>query len=353
MAAVRVGVIGAGWWATEVHIPAVAAHPDASVTAIADLDVSRLQTAADAFSIPARFASPDELVNSGLVDAVVVATSHASHYGIAAAVLEAGLHVLVEKPMTLRAHDAWDLVAAADRRGLHLVVGYTHQFTKHAAFVREALGSGAIGELRLVSGLQASMVESFYLGRAEDYRSSVPFSVAAPRADTYADATVAGGGQGQTQLTHAVGMMLWVTGERVSSVSAQLEGFGLPLDLVDAVTFRLESGIVGTMASTGTVSPGQPPHLALHYFGTNGYIVHDIGAGTIAIRGEGLGDAPAPLAPNERHPTAAPVRCLIDLVTGAVMADANAAPGEAGARAVELIEAAYASAARDGAAVSP
>lgn len=352
MAPVRVGVIGAGWWATEVHIPAVGDHPEAMVTALADNDPTRLAAAADAFRIGARFEAADDLVHSGLVDAVVVATPHASHYGIARAALDHGIHVLVEKPMTLRAVEAWDLVERAERRSVHLVTGYTQQFTSHAAYAHQAITSGAIGELRLVSGLHASMAESFYRGRADDYRGVLPFSVAAPREDTYADASISGGGQGQTQLTHAAAMLLWVTGQRAVAVAAQMEGFGLSMDVVDAVAFRLDSGAVGTLASTGTVGPGQPPQLALHYYGTKGHLVHDVGGGTIVISGPATDPAP-PLDAVERHPTAAPVHCLVDLVTGAKPPEANPAPGDAAARAVEFVESAYASAAQGGAAIEP
>ena len=62
--------------------------------------------------------------------------------------------------MVLRAAEAWDLVARSEAAGLPLVVGYTFQFTRLAERARQALQGGEIGELLLVSGLFASMVQS-------------------------------------------------------------------------------------------------------------------------------------------------------------------------------------------------
>ena len=72
---------------------------------------------------------PTELFTSGLVDGVLIAVPHVHHYPLAKAALDSGLHVMLEKPMVLESAHAWDLVDTAEARQLHLMLGYTYQFT--------------------------------------------------------------------------------------------------------------------------------------------------------------------------------------------------------------------------------
>src|SRR3954471_17452625 len=258
MTIVRVGVVGTGWWATQHHIPSLLAYDHCDVVALADPDPMNLGRAAQAFGIDRTYRDHRALLDAGDVDCLVVAVPHAYHYAIARDALDAGVHVLVEKPMVLRAAEAWDLVERADRGGLHLSVGYTYHHTRHAGRAKQAFERGELGELVAVSGLFASMVESYYRGNPEDYRGVFEFPVTGPNPDTYSNPALAGGGQGQTQVTHAMGMVFWLTGARATEVSAYMESRDAPVDLADAIAYRLDNGAVGTMSSTGTLKPGQP-----------------------------------------------------------------------------------------------
>jgi predicted dehydrogenase len=128
----RIGVIGAGWWASQYHIPSLLTYEGATLVAISDNDPERLELARRTFDVEHVFADPHELLASGLVDGVVIATSHDAHFPLAEAALEAKLHVLVEKPLTIVPADAWTLVDLADRNGVHLSVGYTAQYDRAA-----------------------------------------------------------------------------------------------------------------------------------------------------------------------------------------------------------------------------
>lgn len=343
----RIGVIGTGWWATQFHIPGLAGYDGAELVALADPDARKLAAAAAGHDV-ARFADAGELCRSGLVDGVVIAVPHAHHHAVARAALEAGVHVLVEKPMVLTAAHAWDLVDLAEARGLHLMVGYTYQFTRTAARLRELLRSGRIGELVAVAGLFASMVESYYRGRPQDYAEVFGFPVTGPSASTYADPAISGGGQAQTQVTHAMGMVLWATGQRVEQVSALMADRDLAVDLVDAISYRLEGGAIGTMAATGSLRPGQPQQQEFRYYGTEGFVLQDLLGGTLeAHLNDGTSEVVEPLGADEVYPAQATARGLADLIAGR---GPNLAPGREAAHTVEFLEAAYASA-RSGAPV--
>ena len=244
MAKARIGVIGAGWWATQFHIPSLKTYEKADLVGIADIKPEKAAAAADYYDISNTYDDHRDLLAAG-VDGVVIAVQHAYHYEVARDALDAGVHMLVEKPMTLTAAHAWDLVERAKSNGLHLMVGYTYQFTRHAQAAREIVQSGKIGELQLVSGIYTSWVESYLRGRPQDYAEAFGYPITGPEPNSYSDPKMAGGGQGHLQVTHPMGMALWVTGRRAVEVFAFMESYDLAVDLVNSFSYRLDNGAMG------------------------------------------------------------------------------------------------------------
>ena len=224
---------------------------------------------------------------------------------------------------------------------LPLVVGYTLQFTRAAERARRALREGEIGDLLLVCGLFASMVQSYYSARPADYADVFKFPLTGPKADTYSDPAISGGGQGQTQMTHAMGMVLWATGARAVEVNARMANAGLEVDLVDAVSYTLDNGAIGTMAATGSIKPGQGERLELRYYGSEGYVLQQPLTGTLTVQCDGSRPELVETPPDDIYPAHATARCLVDLVRGE---GENSAPAEPAAATVEFLEAAYQSA---------
>ena len=109
----RIGVIGTGWWSTAAHLPALIGNPDADLVGIADLRPEVLRKAADHYGIGTTYTDYRELLDGHELDGAVVAVWHAAHYEVACAVLERGLHLLLEKPMVLRAAHARELIRLA------------------------------------------------------------------------------------------------------------------------------------------------------------------------------------------------------------------------------------------------
>ena len=245
--------------------------------------------------------------------------------------------------MTLKATEAWDLVDRAKRNNLHLMVGYTYQFTRHAKAACDIVQSGRIGDLQFVSGVFTAWIESFLRGRPQDYAEAFKFPVTGPEPDSYSDPRMSGGGLGHVQVTHPMGMVFWVTGRRATEVFAFMENFDLPVDLVDAFSYRLDNGAIGTMGSDGGARPGQPLDQSLLYFGANGFVRQDMVNGRLSAQfHDGTSQEFPDLTEDEVSPPDAPSRGLVDLILGQ---GENRAPGEAGARTVEFLEAGYRSAA--------
>ena len=111
----KAAVIGAGWFAAQNHIPVLASRPEVVLDGVCRKGAAELARVRDHFGFA--FGSEDyrELL-ARRPDIVVVSSPHALHYEHAKAALEAGAHVMCEKPMTLDPAEAWELVALARRR---------------------------------------------------------------------------------------------------------------------------------------------------------------------------------------------------------------------------------------------
>ena len=120
----RIAVIGTGWWSTTAHIPALEANPNADLVALADVRSDVLDKAARHFGVERTYTDIHEMLAQEQLDGVVIAVWHAAHYEAARACLEQGLHVVLEKPMTLLAAHARHLTELSRERGCQLIIGY-------------------------------------------------------------------------------------------------------------------------------------------------------------------------------------------------------------------------------------
>jgi predicted dehydrogenase len=139
-----------------------------------------------------------------------------------------------------------------------------------------------------------------------------------------------------------------LTGLRPRVVTALTGNFGLPLDLVDALAVRFDGGAIGSLSSTGSLSPGYDDLLEYRIFGTEGHIELDPGRSIATI--SRIGEVPTTLTPlplDRRYLEDAPARNLVELCEGRGV---NGSPGALGAEVVELLDAMYESA-RTGCAV--
>ena len=215
--------------------------------------------------------------------------------------------------------------------------------------MRDAIAAGRVGEIEYVSCQFASIVRELYRGNPEPYRDILGYSVNPPGLRTYADPEIAGGGQGQTQVTHSAALLFLLTGLRPTSVAALTEPFELAVDLADAIVVRFANGAIGSLGSTGSVLPGQEEMLEYRIFGDRGHIVFDVNEGSAVIYGVGgEADRLPGLPAEERYPDWAPADNLVDVALGRGQ---NGSPASLGVLTVEFVDAMY-RAAREGRTVS-
>ena len=145
MGRVGVGVVGLGNQGL-LHVEAVKQLPEAELVAVADVDVGRARSVAEAYGVGRYYGSARELCEDAGVDAVIVATPDHLHYEPVMAALRAGKHVMVEKPMATRLSEAAAMAEEARRRGVILTVNFENRFNPPFAHVRELLERGVLGD---------------------------------------------------------------------------------------------------------------------------------------------------------------------------------------------------------------
>ena len=134
----RIGIIGVGGIAQGRHIPAFLQLNDScEITALSDINIDRARETAEKYNIPHVFEDYHELFSE--VDAVCICTPNKFHAEITIAAFEAGVHVLCEKPMALRAEECEAMVTASKKADKVLAIAYHYRFMKEAQAAKKAM----------------------------------------------------------------------------------------------------------------------------------------------------------------------------------------------------------------------
>src|SRR5712671_823913 len=282
MKKVRIGIIGAGWWATSVHIPAVKSHPDAELVAIQSREKAKAEKIARDFGAKHACASLKEILALKDLDAVIVSSTPNVHYAQARAALERGLHVLIEKPMTFTADEARELVDVAAQKKLQLLVSCPWQFTRHGIEARRLIHSGALGEIKMISILMTNPVDKLLRGINTTPTHGLDNVYVEPRKGSYNDPAIAGGGQIFCQVSHAAAYLTFLTGLRPAEVYARFDRDGSPNDIYNALTVTLENGALATLASTAA-TPLCERNYEVRVFGSKAILQLELWRGTMAM----------------------------------------------------------------------
>lgn len=143
---IGVGLIGVGYWGPNL-VRNFFAHPRARVVSCCDQKVARLEYIQSIYPTIRRTTDYREILVDPQIDLVVVCTPVNTHHQIARAALEAGKHVLIEKPMTATVEEAEDLLELAEQKGLRIFVDHTFLFTGAVRKIRSLLEAGELGNL--------------------------------------------------------------------------------------------------------------------------------------------------------------------------------------------------------------
>ncbi len=264
---VRIGVIGAGSFASRRHIPIVVQSSDAELVALCRRDKILLKKVADHFKCPNTFTDYKEMLDSVEMDGVIIATPHALHYENAKLALERGLHILVEKPLTVKTEEAKELAQIAEDKGLIIVVALNPPYWQHTNYVRDLIQSGEIGEIEEVN--------INWVGNAEHVFGLAPMPDnlpgIVPPTIFRGDPKLGGGGHFIDSGSHLLSELFWTTGLNACEINAIMDN--PEFDMRTTMSIKLENGALCNIINIGNSKISRRIHNV--YFGSNGTIFVD------------------------------------------------------------------------------
>ena len=146
----KIGIIGVGYWGPNL-VRNFDSIPNCEIVSICDLDEASLDNITSRYPYVSRYNDVDEMIAREDLDGVVIATPTATHHGLAKKALEAGLHVFVEKPLTVETWQSQELIDIASARGLVVFVGHIFLHSAPVMKLRELIASGELGEISYIS----------------------------------------------------------------------------------------------------------------------------------------------------------------------------------------------------------
>jgi predicted dehydrogenase len=155
MTRIPVGIIGCGYWGPNL-IRNFSACPLTEVVAICDANPARLEKVGRSYPGAKQVQSIDELLELPL-QAVAIATPVFTHYSLGKRCLEAGMHVLIEKPLATTVQEARGLIDTAERAGRVLMVDHTYLFSPAVRKIKELIEHGCLGDLHYVDSVRINL----------------------------------------------------------------------------------------------------------------------------------------------------------------------------------------------------
>ncbi len=241
MQPVRVAVVGAGiMGSSHANRFEKGEIKGATLAAICDIDPAVRAKWSDRVSV---FASADELIVAKAVDAVVIATPHYFHTTIGIAALKAGLHVLVEKPISVHKADCERLIAAHRGRKQVFAAMFQMRTEPHYRRLRELIQKGELGEIQRINWIITNW-----------FRSEAYYASGGWRATWRGE----GGGVLMNQCPHNLDMLQWLVGMPKRVRAFCRFGHYHDIEVEDDVTAYLEfpNGATGVFITTTGEAPG-------------------------------------------------------------------------------------------------
>jgi predicted dehydrogenase len=153
---IRVAVVGCGYWGPNL-IRNFKSLPDCDLTDLCDVSTSRLKHLKSLYPDVTTHTSFDEMLSGRELDAVIIATPVHLHHKLAMQSLNAGKHVMIEKPMASSVEQCEEMAAAAKKHKVTLMVGHTFLYSPHVRKIKEIIKSGDIGDILYITSRRLNL----------------------------------------------------------------------------------------------------------------------------------------------------------------------------------------------------
>ena len=238
MSKIRVGIIGCGSIAKHRHMPEYANNEHTEITAVCDIVEERAQEFAEKYEATA-FTNYEELLQNADVDAVSVCTPNYLHAPVSIAALQAGKHVLCEKPMATSREDALAMIEAAKQSNKKLMIAHNQRFVPSHQKARQLIENGEAGKIY-------SFRTAFGHGGPEGWSADGKDSWFFKKEQAFI------GAMGDLGV-HKTDLLRYILGEEFVEVGAFVETSAKQNTDVDdtaVCVLKTESGIIGTLAAS-------------------------------------------------------------------------------------------------------
>lgn len=241
---VRLGVVGTGIWG-RMHVRAYKQHGSVDLVAICDLNEDRARETAKEFDVPNYYSSVDEMLDAGL-DGVSVATPDTAHAAITIKAAAKGVHVLVEKPLATTLDECEQMIAAAAKSDVYLMVDWHNRWNPPYYYAWKAIRDGELGDVSYIY-----------------YRLSDTIYVPTKMLPWAGDSSVM-----QFLGSHALDTTCWLIGQKPVRVYCQrkngvLTGMGIPTADMYVTMVDFENGATAVVENNW-VLPQSAPALIDH-----------------------------------------------------------------------------------------
>jgi predicted dehydrogenase len=236
---VKLAIVGCGGMA-QGHAQTLASMPDVKLVGFCDIVKSRAEAYREKYAKDAQvFESHTEMIKAlrGKLDGVVNVTPHTVHYPQCKESLEAGLHVLVEKPMVTNSNHAYDLWKTVNASGKVFAIAFQAPYTAEYQCIQKLRGDGTLGKVQLIQGWLAQNWKNNTVGTWRQ------------------DPAMSGGGQMYDSGAHVLNSIMWIMNEPVVEVACMYDKLGTPVDINGVIMMKFQSGTMGTVCIGGN-SPG-------------------------------------------------------------------------------------------------
>lgn len=238
MKKLRVAVIGCGSIAQFRHLPEYKANPHVEIVAVCDINEARVEEVAEKYGAKP-YTSYEDVLEKANVDIVSVCTPNYLHAPITIAALNAGAHVLCEKPMATSSEDAKAMIHAAEKNGKKLMIAHNQRFVASHKKARQFIENGELGK---IYSFRTTFGHGGPEGWSVDGKDSWFFQKDKAFVGAMGDLGV-----------HKSDLLRYILGEEFTEVGAFVEGNAKEFSNVDdnaVCILKTESGIVGTLAAS-------------------------------------------------------------------------------------------------------
>ena len=299
MSKIRLGIIGCGGNSSG-HARRMNENPDVQIVGTCDVNTDIANSYIDRNLPeldlrPAAFDNIPAMLDETAPDAVVISTPHTLHFEHGMQALNAGCHVLVEKPMVTSAQDAYTIAEKVKETGKVFTIGYNTPCSANFYYIRECVRNQTLGKLELVTGY----ITQNWLHATKGAWRQVP--------------ELSGGGQAYDSGAHLFNSLCWSVESNVAEVHSFIDNHGAAVDINSSTNIRFEDGVFAAIVISGNCPSPGGTHMALIF--ENGRIeVDGWGGGWIRVYEGGEELDPPPIT--DEMSAASPDNNFIDAILG-------------------------------------